>query len=249
MKISIITATYNSEGTVSEAIESLGRQRYEDIEHVVVDGASADSTVQVIRDAARQPDVLVSEPDDGIYDALNKGIARASGDVIGFLHSDDLFRDPEVLSKVAAVFEETGCDAVFGDLEYVAAKDTDRVIRYWRGRTFSPSVLGWGWMPPHPTFFMTRRRYEELGGFDLSLRISADYDAVLRYLRNGIEAVYLPYVITRMRLGGVSNDSMRGILEKTREDYEVVRRHDVGGAMTVACKNLRKLSQFWEKAG
>jgi glycosyltransferase involved in cell wall biosynthesis len=192
--------------------------------------------------------VLVSEPDKGIYDALNKGIQHASGDVVGFLHADDVFENNEVLANVAAAFENPAIDAVYGDLVYVRHDDISQVIRYWKSGVYDDAALARGWMPPHPTFYVRRSVYERLGGFDTRYRIAADYDTVLRFLAAGkVRAAYIPKVLVRMRAGGISNRSLKTIVRKSREDIDVLRRNKVGGLGTLAWKNFSKLGQFWKR--
>ncbi|PWG62948.1 glycosyltransferase family 2 protein [Spiribacter halobius] len=245
MKISVITATYNSAQRIDGALDSLAEQTMQNVEHVVIDGGSTDGTVRRVGSAKRVPEIVVSEPDRGIYDALNKGLALATGDVVGFLHSDDRYADEHVLERVMAEFVATDCDAVYGDLEYVAHGPEARVIRYWKGRPYSPRLLRRGWMPAHPTFFMKRRLYEKLGGFDVSYRIAGDYESMLRYFLAGIDTRYVPHVLVRMRLGGASNGSVAGVLRKMAEDYRAIRHYGVGGAVTLMYKNLSKASQFF----
>jgi len=245
LKISVITACFNSQSTIGEAIATLKHQTWQNVEHVVIDGASKDDTVSVARQTLGEGDVLVSEPDRGIYDALNKGIDHASGDVVGFLHSDDLLAHDEVLTKVAACFEDPLVGAVYGDLQYVNAADTGRVIRHWTSGDFSFTKLRRGWMPPHPTFFMRRALYRELGGFDLSYRISGDYDALLRYLGSEkVKVTYLPEVLVKMRIGGASNGSLKQILNKSCEDFSAMRRNGVNPWVALPYKNLSKIPQF-----
>ena len=191
---------------------------------------------------------VISEPDKGIYDALNKGIARSTGDVIGLIHSDDFFADEKVLERVAAAFSDPDIDAVYGDLEYVAAADPTRVVRRWRAGNFTPRKLAWGWMPPHPTLFMRRRVFEAHGAYDASYHIAADYDAILRWFgQGGIRTAYIPEVLVKMRLGGKSNRSLRSIFRKSLEDYRALRSNKVGGIGALAAKNLSKLPQFFLK--
>ena len=245
MKVSVITAVFNGRDTIRDAIESVASQSGADIEHVVVDGASTDGTAEILEGLRDRLDVLVSEKDEGIYDALNKGIGLASGDVVGFLHADDLFADDRVVSKIAAAFEDPEVEAVYGDLEYVSKSDTRRVIRHWRAGEYSVSSLVRGWMPPHPTFYVRRRVYERLGAFDTTHRIAADYDCMLRFLSRGnLVPRYIPGVMVRMRVGGMSNRSLSNVLLKSREDYRALRRNRVGGLGTLGLKNLRKLRQF-----
>lgn len=245
MKITIVTAVFNREATVGQAIRSVAAQDHSDIEHLVVDGASTDGTLAAV-EAARHPGmVVVSEPDGGIYDALNKGIARATGDVVGLLHSDDFFAHDRVLPLVARAMAETGAEAAYGDLDYVSASDPARVIRHWRAGAFSPRLLRRGWMPPHPTLFLRREVFDRLGAYDTSYRIAADYEAILRWFgRGGITSAYIPEVLVKMRVGGESNRSLSRILHKSREDLRALRENRIGGLGVVAMKNLTKIPQF-----
>lgn len=245
MKISIITATWNCAATVSECLDSVAAQTWPDREHVVIDGASRDATVEVLESRRAQLSVLLSEPDHGIYDALNKGIARASGDVAGFLHADDVFASPDVLAWVADAFADPSVSAVHGDLQYVRKDDTSRVVRHWKSSPCSPGRLRWGWMPPHPTLYVRREWYERIGGFDTRYRIAADYFSVLQlFSQPGFNATYLPKVLVKMRVGGESNRSLGNIVRKSREDLDALRRTRVGGLGTLTCKNLIKAGQF-----
>lgn len=221
-------------------------QNHKDLEHVIVDGASTDGTLDILRSTLDARASLVSEPDHGIYDALNKGFARASGDVVGLMHSDDFFADESVLAQVAAAFSDPLVDAVYGDLEYVAKTDTNRVIRRWRSGEYSAARLAWGWMPPHPTLFLRRRVIEEWGGFDTQFRIAADYDAILRYFGQGkIRPAYIPRVLVKMRVGGESNRSLGRIWLKSREDYRALQKNGVGGIGALFWKNASKVGQFF----
>jgi glycosyltransferase involved in cell wall biosynthesis len=191
----------------------------------------------------------VSEPDSGIYDALNKGLAHASGDVIGFLHADDLLADSGVLTDVAAAFA-AGADGVYGDLLYVNKQDPAQIVRYWRGRMFTPDLPAKGWMPAHPTLYLRRAVYEKLGNFDTTLRIAADYDFMLRVMRDtSLRLHYVPKVLVRMRIGGASNRSLRNLLRKSLEDWRALRKNGVGGLRTLVRKNFSKLPQFFSRPG
>ncbi|WP_444677791.1 glycosyltransferase family 2 protein [Halomonas sp. E19] len=245
LTISVITACFNSQATIGEAIATLKEQTWPSVEHVVIDGGSKDATVAIARETLEEGDVLVTEPDQGIYDALNKGIAHASGEVVGFLHSDDLYANSEVLSRIAECFTDPAVGAVYGDLQYVQADNPERVIRHWKSGQYNPNKLKRGWMPPHPTFFMRRELYRELGGFDLAYRISGDYDAMLRYLSSEkVRVIYLPEVLVKMRVGGASNGSLKQILNKSREDIAVMRNNGINPIVALPCKNLSKLPQF-----
>lgn len=227
-------------------MRSVQEQSWPNVEHVVIDGSSTDGTVQILREHLNAQAIFVSEPDKGIYDALNKGLARATGDVIGLMHSDDFFADDEVLQSVALAFAESDIDAVYGDLDYVAKTDTARIVRRWRSGNYSSAKLARGWMPPHPTLFLRRSVIERWGGFDTQFRIAADYDAILRYFGQGkIRATYIPRVLVKMRLGGESNRSLGRLLLKTREDYTALKRNGVGGLGALAWKNFGKVGQFF----
>lgn len=245
MRISVVTVVYNRAATIGEAIDSVGAQTWGDLEHIVQDGGSVDGTIEIIRARAGPNARLVSEPDAGIYDAINRGIARATGEVIGLMHSDDVFAHAHVLEKVAAAFRNPEVDGVYGDLQYVAVSDSQRLIRHWRSGEYTPSLLKRGWMPPHPTLYLRREVFDRYGLYDTSFRIAADYDAMLRYLVKGkIKLAYIPEVLVRMRLGGESNRSLARILLKSREDLRALRNNGVGGIGTLAAKNLSKLNQF-----
>lgn len=248
MKISLITAVYNRRETIVEAMRSAQSQSYHNVEHVVIDGASTDGTLDLIKAALNEKTVLVSERDGGIYDALNKGIAHASGSVIGLMHSDDFLAHNDVLAQVSDAFSNPSIDAVYGDLQYVAQGDTSRVIRHWRAGEFTPLKLSRGWMPPHPTLFMRSDVFERLGVYDTSYRIAADYDAILRWFGTGkVNAHYIPEVLVKMRVGGESNKSLRKILQKSREDYRALHTNKIGGLGTLAWKNTSKVGQFFVK--
>jgi glycosyltransferase involved in cell wall biosynthesis len=245
MRISVVTATYNCADTVVHALDSVASQRDVDIEHLVIDGGSRDGTVDLLNARRGQLAHLVSEPDRGIYDALNKGIARARGDVVGFLHADDVYADARVLADVAAAFADPAVQAVYGDLQYVQQNDPSCVIRHWQAGEFSRRRLAWGWMPPHPSLYVRRSWYERIGGFDTRYRIAADYFSILQlFSAPDFRAVYLPRVLVQMRLGGASNRSLSNILRKSREDLDALRRSGVGGVGALFWKNASKLGQF-----
>ena len=246
-KISIITASFNSEATIHGAISSVNDQSYPNIEHVFIDGASNDRTLEIVKEESRVENSIISEPDTGIYDALNKGIQHATGDVIGFLHADDYLNDSYVLESIAERFTCSQTQAVYGDLIYVSRENSEKVIRYWRAGPFSESRLKWGWMPPHPTFYVRRSWYERIGGFDTKYRIAADYDSILKLFSHpDFQVEYIPEVLVKMRLGGISNNSLRSIIQKMQEDLRVVRSSGLGGIGTLLGKNLQKLQQFWK---
>lgn len=245
MKISVVTAVYNRVSTIAEAIESVQRQTYASVEHVIQDGASKDGTIAEIERLTTSATKLVSEPDTGIYDAINRGIMRATGDIIGLMHSDDAFASDDVLAKVAAAFADPEIGGVYGDLQYVAADNPNRIVRHWRSGQYDPSMLKRGWMPPHPTLYLRRQVFERYGMYDTSFRIAADYDAMLRYLVQGqISLACIPEVLVKMRLGGESNSSLSHILLKSREDLRAIKKNKVGGIRTLFAKNFSKIGQF-----
>lgn len=244
IRFSIVTAVYNRAAVLEDALRSVHGQTHGAVEHLVIDGASTDGTLAILARHRARLATLVSETDRGVYDALNKGLRLATGDVVGFLHADDGYADPGTLARVASAFADPAVDAVYGDLEYVSRDDPARVVRRWRSGACTPGQLRLGWMPPHPTFFARRELYERLGGFDTAYRIAADYELMLRFIGAGIRMAYVPRVLVRMRLGGMSNRSLRQMWRKSREDLSVMRRHRIGGVGTLAAKNLRKLAQF-----
>jgi glycosyltransferase involved in cell wall biosynthesis len=249
-RISIITAVFNARETIGDALDSVRSQSYPDVEYIVINGASDDGTSELLTARREQINVYVNEPDSGIYDALNKGIALATGDVIGFLHADDLFADPKVLELVAREFADESVDAVYGDLVYVSKDEPDKQIRYWRAGDYSPDRLRRGWMPPHPTLYLRRSVYERMGAFDTSFHIAADYDCMLRVLDSGkINCRYIPEVLVRMRMGGKSNRSFVNIMHKSFEDYRALKKNHMGGLYALFCKNMSKLPQFFLREG
>jgi len=246
--ISIVTPTYNSARTVGDCLASVAAQTVP-VEQIVIDGASSDDTLDVVRRIGGERVIVVSEPDRGLYDALNKGIARAGGDVIGILNSDDFYAAPDVLAVVAATFGDPEIEACYGDLIYVDPQDTDRTIRYWRSGTYDRRKFFWGWMPPHPTFFVRRSVYERYGQFNLDLGSAADYEIMLRFLlKNTVKTAYIPRVLVKMRTGGLSNVSLRNRLRANRMDR---RAWKVNGLRpypwTLWAKPLRKLGQWATK--
>lgn len=218
MKISVITVCYNSAETIGHTLRSVRDQTHGEIEHIIVDGASKDNTLEVV--AAEGPHVakLVSEKDNGIYDAMNKGIALASGDIVAFINADDFYAGPCVLTTVAEAFEKSDADCCYGDLCYVSQGDPTRTVRYWRSADFVPGAFEKGWCPPHPTFFVRRSVYQRLGGFDLSFKIAADFELMARYLEAArISSHYIPEVLVKMRLGGTTNRSLSNIFKQNAE--------------------------------
>lgn len=245
-KISVVTAVFNRDQTIGEAIESVTRQTYPNVEHVIQDGGSTDGTLAEIESVIGPNTLLETASDGGIYDGINKGILRATGDIIGLMHSDDLFASDDILSRVAEAMSDPEVDGVYGDLDYVAADDVSQVIRRWRSGVYDAGKLRRGWMPPHPTLYLRREVFDRLGGYDTSYHIAADYDAMLRYLSKGaIRLSYIPEVFVKMRVGGESNRSISKVIKKSREDYRAIRSNNVGGVGTLIMKNVSKIQQFF----
>ena len=247
MKVSVITAVYNNKHYIEGCIKSVLCQNLPHLEYIIIDGGSTDGTLDIIKDYEGRISKWVSEPDNGIYDALNKGIGMATGDIIGFLHADDMYADKTVIENVVHVMSQKKCDSCYGDLVYVDKDNTDRTIRYWRSGEFSPDLLRKGWMPPHPTFFVRHEVYEKCGVFDTSFKIAADYELMLRFLgKHRISTCYIHEVLIKMRIGGASNRSISNILRKSSEDLRAMKMHNIGGLLTLLRKNLSKLPQFFK---
>lgn len=245
MKVSIITITYNSGKSIADAINSVISQTYTNIEYIIVDGKSNDNTVEIVKSYGNKINKFVSEKDKGIYDALNKGIGMATGDIIGFMHSDDLFANNDVIQHVVDKFQENDTDSLYGDLQYVYKSNTNKVLRHWKSGKFSLQQLKFGWMPPHPTLYIKRWVYEKYGGFNINLGIAADYDTMIRFLgKHKMSTQYLPEVMVKMRVGGASNGSLKNIIKKSKEDWEVIKINEFGNIFTLIFKNLRKVPQF-----
>lgn len=248
MKLSLITVTLNSADTLKETIKSVREQRVVDLEYIVVDGGSSDATIKMLSDNKDIVSKWISEPDSGAYDAMNKGIEMATGDIIGFLHADDRFASKNILNSVICSFENNSIDLLYGDLEYVSGKNNNKVMRYWKSGSFSFSMLKRGWMPPHPSVYFKRDIVSKIGLFNLSYTISADYEWMLRCLIiKGLNIFYFPRVMVEMRTGGTSNKNFSNIITKSREDYRAIKNNNIGGFFTLFLKNFRKIPQFFMK--
>lgn len=252
MKISIITATFNSASSIAECIHSVNTQSFKNIEHIIIDGSSTDHTLEIIKNTPSRITKIVSEPDKGIYDALNKGINIATGELIGFLHSDDWFASPDTIANIARAFATPTAendklpDIVYGDLVFVDQQDPNKVVRYWKSQPFAPHLLLRGWMPPHPTVFMRREVYEKHGRFNIHLKCAADYDYILRVFRDQtLTKIYLPEVITQMRMGGMSTGGLKNLINKKKEDYWVLKNNQMPNPLWILlAKNISKIPQL-----
>jgi len=219
MRVSIITVAYNSASTIRDTIDSVLAQDYAELEYIIVDGNSKDDTLSIVHEYGDKISRVISEKDKGIYDAMNKGITLATGEVVGILNSDDFYADSQVISEVVRQFKQTNTDSVFGDLDYVKAFPPFEVVRKWRSGAFDALRFYKGWMPPHPSFFIKRHCYQQFGVFNLQFKRAADYELMLRMLlKNSISSSHLSKVLVKMRVGGASNASFKARLEANRED-------------------------------
>jgi glycosyltransferase involved in cell wall biosynthesis len=244
--VSVITVSLNSARTIGSTIESVNTQSYEHLEHIFIDGASNDGTQRLVAECARRRPRLFSERDGGIYDAMNKGLALASGEVVGFLNADDAFESPEAVAAIASTFEDQDIQACYGDVVYVRADDPTRVVRYWRSGPYARGQCATGWAPPHPTLYVRRDALLRHGGFNDRLRVAADFEMALRLLDVlGLTVRYIPEVLVRMRAGGVSNGSVRGILSGHRDMASALHAHGLPAGWGWSARRLaRRIPQF-----
>lgn len=248
-KVSIITVSYNSVETIQDTIESVLSQDYPSIEYIIVDGGSSDGTMEIVNQYTGRISKIVSEPDDGIYDAMNKGIELATGDFVGILNSDDVYTDSSVIKDVVDRLIETKADCIYADLFFVARNDVNKRVRYCTSKNFSISKFRWGWMVPHPTFFVKRSCYEKFGLYKMGYRVSADFELLVRFmLREGISCTRLPRCIVKMRDGGISTS---GFWWRVHQNYEIVRACRENGVYTnilfVLLKTPRKLLEYFRQ--
>jgi len=244
-KISIITVAYNAQNTIERCINSVFGQKYKNVEYIIIDGGSTDNTCRIIENYREKIDVFISEPDKGIYDAMNKGLALATGDVIGTINADDFFADDNVLYDIARVFSEQDTQILYGDLDYI--DPSDKVIRKWRSGRYSRGMFNWGWMPPHPTFYCKKSLFDKLGVYKLDYGSAGDYELMLRFIHlNDIDAYYLNKVLIKMVVGGVSNKSLGNRVQAMRFDLKAMRNNNIFLPMvTILFKPIRKIAQFF----
>ena len=228
-------------------MNSIENQSYKNIQLIWIDGESVDGTKEYLMDRAKKyPDsIFISEFDNGIYDALNKGLKHATGDIVGFLHADDLLENRQVLSDIANEFKNSNVDVVYGDLVYVDKNNINLFFRKWKSEVFQIKNLKYGWMPPHPTVYARQRIIKKIGFFNTKYQISSDYDYMLRlFTIDNIVAAYIPKVLVKMRVGGESNKSIKNIIKKILEDVEIVRKNKIGNILTIFFKNILKIKQL-----
>ncbi len=243
--ISLITVTFNSAKTLRHTIDSIRNQTCRNVEYIIVDGGSADGTIDIIEHNNNLITKWISEPDKGIYDAINKGIGMATGEYVGLIHADDTLAGADVLQSIVQAIDLHHPDVLYGNLDYVSADDEARLIRRWISQPFSDCLLKRGWMPPHPTLYVRRDWFDKIGNYNTKMKIAADYDFILRLFSNkGLNTIYLPKCLVKMRVGGASNRSVTNILIKMKEDYQALRRNRVGGIVTLMIKNFSKIGQF-----
>lgn len=249
MTITIITVVFNAVKTVEETLRSVFSQIYPDIEYIVIDGASTDGTVSLLKKSRHRIAKFISESDRGVYDGMNKGLSQAGGDIIGFLNADDVYEHQNVLKRVAEVMSDQEIDACYADLVYVDKDDPRRVVRYWKSCPYEEGLFLKGWMPAHPTFFVRRSVYERLGGFDLAYPRQADFELTMRFLHvHKIKAKYVPEIFVRMRTGGLSNSSWSGILKGNLEAHRALKKHIRKSVpFFIFRKVLSRIPQFFAK--
>lgn len=249
VKISIVTTVLNAAASIRYCLESVINQTYDKIEYIVIDGGSVDGTLDIIEEYRNKIDIISTENDSGLYEGMNKGLRRACGEIIGILNADDVFAGLDTLTRVAKVFNNLKIDSCYGDLVYTCSQNFKKVIRYWRSGPFNHRRFYWGWMPPHPTFFVRRKIYKNYGYFNLNMGSAADYELMLRFLvKHRTSSFYIPKILTKMRSGGVSNVSLKNRL---RANYYDRLAWKVNGLnpypWTLFLKPIRKIPQYFIK--
>lgn len=246
MKVSIITVTMNSEKYLSDCINSVKGQSYKDIEYIIIDGQSTDGTLNIIKQNQKNISYWVSEEDHGMYDAINKGIKMATGDIIGILNSDDMFASADSVRSIVDCFETTGTDSVYGDLVYVEATNTQKILRYWKGYSYKRSRFRYGWMPAHPTFYMKRELISQYGCYENHYYTAADYEFMARYLfLHKVSSSYIDTMLIKMRSGGLSNVTLKSRFRANRRDFLAMKKNKIPFSFFVSIlKPLIKIPQF-----
>ena len=246
MKISIITATYNSAETIKDTLISVNNQDYPNIEHIIIDGNSSDNTLDIVREYGKKVTTIISEPDKGIYDAMNKGIRVATGDIVGILNSDDFFTSDDIISTVALTFNNNNIDALYGDIHFVNPDNLDKTVRYYSSKIFKPSLFRFGFMPAHPSFYMKKSEYDKHGYYSLDYKIAADYDLLIRYLyKYKVKSIYLNKDFVTMRTGGVSTENFRSRVLLNKEIVKACRKYGIKSSMLLLpLKYLYKITEL-----
>ena len=242
--VTIITIVSNNVKTIRNAIQSVAYQDYGNIEHIVIDNCSTDGTLEAVNEQVKDLSLVISEPDKGIYYALNKGIELSHGEIIGFLNSDDVLKNRKVISTIVSELQSSKSDAVYGDLQYFSKKFPNKISRIWKAGNYSKRKIEFGWMPPHPTFYTYKYLYDQYGFFDVSYQISSDYDMMIRLLyQNNLQATYIPKVLVKMQSGGIST-SIQSLWLKTKEDFLIMKKNNFT-LFTLFYKIVRKLGQLF----
>ncbi|MDC1302903.1 glycosyltransferase [Pelagibacterales bacterium] len=245
-KVSIITSIFNNKTFIGDSIKSVLSQSYQNIEYIIIDGGSKDGSQDIINTLITNETIFISEQDEGIYNALNKGINLASGEIIGILHSDDLFENSDVVKDIVDNFITYNADITYSDLLYISKKNKKKIIRRWKAGEFQYENLKHGWMLPHTTLFLKKEVYLNFGLFNEVYEISSDYDLMIRILKSKKLVIkYIPKYHVLMRVGGKSNNSIYNIIRKMTEDYRIIKKNQIGGIMTLVKKNINKISQFF----
>jgi glycosyltransferase involved in cell wall biosynthesis len=245
MTISIVTVVLNAEKTIADALGSVASQTYRRVEHLLIDGGSTDATLPIVRQCGKHLSALISEPDEGLYHAMNKGAKFATGEVLGFLNADDFYAHPEILERVTGVFRDATIDVCFGDLQYVDRHNPQLVLRHWEAGAFTPGRFASGWAPPHPSFFVRRHVFDAAGGFNTNYKLAADNDLMMRILEcRGHKSRYLSEVMVKMRVGGETNKNLKNIIQGNRE---ILNALSANGLKTNPFRYLFR--KIWLKAG
>ncbi|HTB07189.1 MAG TPA: glycosyltransferase family 2 protein [Bacteroidia bacterium] len=245
-KVTIITVCYNNADTLESTMQSVFAQDYGNLEYIVIDGGSTDGTKTLLDKYKDKINICVSEKDAGIYEAMNKGLSRSSGDIIGFLHADDFYPAPNIISTIAKAFDDSKADCIYGDLQYVDRSNTGKITRNWKAGDYTKDIFLKGWMPPHPTFFLKKKWYDEYGNYNTTFSISADYELMLRMLhKHNLTPHYIPQVLVQMRTGGTSNRSLARRITANMEDRKAWKINKLKpGLLTLFVKPLGKIGQY-----
>ena len=248
MKVSIITVCFNSKKTIKDTIESVVSQKYDNIEYIIVDGGSVDGTLDILKKYRDQIHKYISDPDDGIYEAMNKGIKLSTGDIIAILNSDDMYPDQTIAGQMVEFVQSNGLDAAYGDLVYIDHNNTDHVTRFWRAGEYKKGAFCYGWVLPHPTFFCRKEIFEKYGYFNEKFQIAADFELMLRFIeKHQIKVGYLPKVIVKMRVGGKAN-ILRGMIRGNWEIIKSFRLNDLRlSPWFFIVKPITKISQLFRR--